>query len=626
MTNIPVQSLVVFKNSPARVTASGDKLELLLLNGQNVKVRPKDVVFLHRGPFEFSKLQEDFSQLEEAWELAQGENLNLGDLSELLLGEASAQAAWNVWLVLQQDLHFEGQVDNFKPRSPEAVAQRLEQREGKQKELEAKQAFLERCAQRCVLPEDAPLLKEVEDVALELSEQSNLLKQLKINQQSYSARLFLVEVGHWTELTNPNACMAVRERSLEPITEYTPSESSPVDSEIPDAEALEQRLDLTHLTAWAIDDQDSKDPDDAIGLEGDALWVHIADVADIVVIDNPIDVEARERGANLYLPEWTSPMLPESITLERGLGLRTLSKALSFKIVRQPDGNAHLVQWGPSWVRVTRTSYGQADLDVENQPELKRCFEFLKSYDEWRRTNGALELNLPEVKVIAKNPKAVEVRPLDDGLSRMAVKNAMLMCGQAVARFALENNIPVPYSQQGPPKEVEPPVELDPQIPHQAFALRRRMQPSEQSCVPGFHSGLGLEPYVQCTSPLRRYGDLLVHQQLRAFHGGGQLRSPAELEQALALSREASRQLRRLERRSNLHWTLVYLNQCENWEGPALVLEVEDRGVKILIESLALEQKIFPDFALSVGQHCWLKCKKVDLLGEKALFHVSAIK
>ena len=661
MNPLPTQSLVVFKNQAARITFSGDKLELVLANGQSAKVRPKDVTFLHKGPFEFSQLKEDFSQLETAWELAQGECLGLGDLSELLCGESSAKAAWNVWLLLQDDLYFEGDLEKPVARSPEAVNLRREHRANKQKEQEAQQAFWGRLEQRNILPEDHGLLREVEDVALELRETSNILKHLQINQLSTAARQFLVELGYWRETTDLNAVRALRDRSFEPSVKYGEKVSQNTENinienfnieninknnnieninknnnieninNIKNIKNINMcsphpdtpRLDLTHLTAWAIDDQDSKDPDDAIGLEGEFLWVHIADVADIVTIDSPIDLEARERAANLYLPEWTSPMLPEMITLERGLGLHGISKALSFKISRDSEGRAQLEQWGPSIVRVTRTSYGQADIDVQHNQAMERCFSLLKAFDDWRRSQGALELNLPEVKVMARNPDAVDVRPLDDGLSRLAVKNAMLMCGQAVARWADEHHLPVPFSHQGPPKVSEAPVFLNPLIPHEAFALRRCMQGAEQSCDPGAHSGLGLEPYVQCTSPLRRYGDLLVHQQLRAFYFGQPARSREQLEQALSGSREMARNLRRLERRSNLHWTLVWLLQQGTWEGEALVVEVEDRGVKVLIESLALEQKIFPDFAVVTGQHCWLRLKKVDLLGEKALFQVS---
>jgi hypothetical protein len=39
--------------------------------------------------------------------------------------------------------------------------------------------------------------------------------------------------------------------------------------------------------------------------------------------------------------------------------------------------------------------------------------------------------------------------------------------------------------------------------------------------VPYAHVGLGLACYVQVTSPIRRYGDLCVHRQLKALLRGG---------------------------------------------------------------------------------------------------------
>lgn len=47
------------------------------------------------------------------------------------------------------------------------------------------------------------------------------------------------------------------------------------------------------------------------------------------------------------------------------------------------------------------------------------------------------------------------------------------------------------------------------------------------------HSGLGLQAYVQVTSPLRRYNDCLVHRQLKAF----------AMKQPLPYSRDAIQQV-----------------------------------------------------------------------------------
>lgn len=61
----------------------------------------------------------------------------------------------------------------------------------------------------------------------------------------------------------------------------------------------EPRRDLTGLPAFAIDDEGNLDPDDALSLDGDRLWVHVADAAALIGPDSPADIEARARGATL---------------------------------------------------------------------------------------------------------------------------------------------------------------------------------------------------------------------------------------------------------------------------------------------------------------------------------------
>ena len=55
----------------------------------------------------------------------------------------------------------------------------------------------------------------------------------------------------------------------------------------------------------------------------------MADVSALVQPDSEIDLEARSRGANLYLPEVVSTMLPPEATDQLGLGLQEISPALS---------------------------------------------------------------------------------------------------------------------------------------------------------------------------------------------------------------------------------------------------------------------------------------------------------
>lgn len=620
--SISNQNLVVYKSQAAKVVQAADKIELNLENGKTVKVRDKDITFLHEGPFQFSELEQDDRQLQDAWELSQGECLSLSDLAELLNDEFSPKGAWNAWCTLQDGVYFEGSLEQIQARSAEAVQETLKQREEKQKKQAEKAAFIERLKNKDLQEQDFKQLTSIENIALEFSQNCPLLKELKLQQLPHVARKLLIELGAWSATTNLEAVKILRDRDKEPHANFHEQEVILMDQNNPS----EGRMDLTHLQAWAIDDENSNDPDDAISMDGEFIWVHIADVADLVRIDSDLDKESRERAANLYLPEWTSPMLPEGVTRQRGLGLHEVSPALSFKIQLQ-DHQAQLVQSGPSLVKVTRTSYNAVDDILESSSaqssheDLHQLYKSCEAFDEARRQNGSLELNLPEVKIDASQSDEVHIDLIPKGKSRILVKNAMLMCGQAVAKYAHENDLAIPFSVQAAPQLEEEHRELRPEVLLDAMVLRRHMQPSELNLEPGLHAGLGLEPYTQCTSPLRRYSDLLVHQQLRAHWAGESSRDREALLEALGGVKESSRHLRRTERFSKQHWTLHWFHQHSDWQGEAIVTAVEDRGVIVLIPELAYEQRIFIESKKEVGESTTLQVKRVDFDSGKVIFN-----
>jgi exoribonuclease R len=58
-------------------------------------------------------------------------------------------------------------------------------------------------------------------------------------------------------------------------------------------------------------------------------------------------------------------------------------------------------------------------------------------------------------------------------------------------------------------------VQTIPEGPCRAIALRRFLGRAGMSFMkPMSHGGLGIPGYVQFTSPIRRYGDLLAHYQV----------------------------------------------------------------------------------------------------------------
>ncbi|HHH13720.1 MAG TPA: RNB domain-containing ribonuclease, partial [Thiolapillus brandeum] len=329
---IQTGSLVLYKIRPAIVESVGEKYEIRFEDGRVKRVRQKDIRLLHPGPARgFDEVLEGpEGDPREAWELLQGESVSLAELAELVYGDYTPAAAWAAWQLLQEDLWFEGSVNAIRARDAETVARIREERERKVREAEEQAAFLERLQRGELAEEDRQRLQEVERVALGRSNRSRILASLDLAETPEAAHALLLRSGHWPEEHNP---WPERQGAL------LESPDLPLPS-LPE----EERRDLTHLEAWAIDDEGNTDPDDAISLEGDRIWVHVADVAALVRPDSHLDLAARERSANLYLPERTVSMLPPALTDELGLGLQEISPALSFGFRLGAEGTVEEVE------------------------------------------------------------------------------------------------------------------------------------------------------------------------------------------------------------------------------------------------------------------------------------------
>ena len=594
-------SLVLYKTNPALITSISDKIEISLAKGKPKKVREKDVVFIHPGPAKLADLEiSEEPAIEEAIELLEDESANLGDMAELLYGDftpATALATWKLW---HDGLYFEGELEAMRCKSAEAIAEEQAARDSKAREQEEWQAFLDNVEKAQINDADRKRLAEVERVALGAADRSRILKHFGASETTESAHQFLIRCGYWTVEENPWPRRVGA--MLEEVDLAVPA--------LPEGE----RRDLTHLKSWAIDDVGNQDPDDAIALEGDKLWVHVADVAALVRPDSHLDMAARERGANLYLPERVWTMLPPKATEQLGLGLAETSPALSFGF--RFDGNAVVdIEVVPSIVKVTRITYGEVDglLETDDFAPIKAIAD---AYRQKRIERNAARLDLPEANIKVVDGK-VEIRPYGRDGSRELVTDAMLMAGEAAARFAEQNEIAIPYAAQPQPDEIQ-----DPQNMAEMFAYRRQFKPSNVALYPDAHFGLGLECYARSTSPLRRYADLVVHQQLRAFVTGGKVLDGDGVTERIAALDNASRLIRKAERLSNKHWTLIYLKQNPNWQGEATVVSLEERKAVIIAHDLALETKIRLQDGLKLNQVLKIAVREVDVPGQMAYFRV----
>ncbi|GAB1483985.1 hypothetical protein MASR2M78_28020 [Treponema sp.] len=314
--------------------------------------------------------------------------------------------------------------------------------------------------------------------------------------------------------------------------------------------------------------------------------MHVSDPAASILSDSPADLEARGRGETLYLPEACYRMLAEESLPLFALGLSDVSPALTFRLNLDDKAEIVDVEILRSLVHVERLSYAEAD-EKAAEEELSPLFALADKLLAKRLASGAVSIDLPETHISVLDGK-ISIEAVQVYRSSEMVREFMLVAGVAASRWAMRKRVPFPFVAQ----------ELG-DLPSQSlegyagsYQLRRCMRPRRLSSQPGRHGGLGLEEYTQVTSPLRRYTDLLAHQQIRAFLKGGPLLSTDEVLLRVAAGEIAAQASVQAERASRSHWTMVYLSEHKNSEWDAVVVERKGNRATVLIPSLGLETQL----------------------------------
>ncbi len=498
------------------------------------------------------------------------------DLVSLFRGEFNDDECWGNYLALKNTVYFKQDLKAlmdgklvFCPRPQAEIDELVRKADAKGQEAEKREAFLKRLKERTLLPEDSLYMTDVENLAYGKTDKSRTMHDAHLKETPENAHKLLLETGMWDITRNP---YPIRwGLSMKSATEGL---ASPPD---------EERLAVAG-TSYAIDNEYSTDPDDAVAWDGSFLWIHIADPASTVAPDSSIDKAARARGATLYLPEGAARMLAEDCLEDYALGLKEQSRALSFRIKLDADGNIADCSVFKTLVNVKRLSYKQADT-MKDSPELKKLFEIAAKNVERRVRAGAVMIDIPQVHITLDENKQVSITPDERTESSEMIREMMLLAGEGAAHFAFRNRIPFPFISQDAPTL---PSDLPEGLAGQ-FRLRRCMHRRSVGISPAMHCGLGLGMYTQVTSPLRRYSDLLAHEQLRAFLDGRDLINKDDMLMRISEGDAGFQAAHKAERKADMHWTLVYLLQHPDWTGDAVVVDKGGKQPQLFIPALGLE-------------------------------------
>lgn len=587
---------------------------------QEQKVREKDIILISKNDnppkitleqilrYSDADIQ---TKIKETWELLSADdetasaNFDFFELAELIDSDYSDIKAWFIYSSLIASSEFvqtaEKESIGFKLRTQSEIEELNRKKDEKQHEKEERQNFIQRLKEKKLLPQDSIFMGDVEAFALGKTDKSKTLADAGISQDVEKAHKLLIETGIWDYTRNPY-----------PFRWGLSVQSAKEGLKAPPEE---ERLKVPGV-AYAIDNKWSKDPDDAIAFDGTYLWVHIADPASTVMPDCSIDKTARDRGATLYIPEGASRMLAEESLSDYALGLKRNSYALSFRLLLEDNCAIKECKVFKTQVDVECITYEEAD-QRKDSPELKPLYEIARKNIARRNLQGAVNINLPEVHItVDPETKKVSICDITPYESADVVREMMLLAGEGAAHFAFENNIAFPYVSQEAP---DIPQDLPEGLAGE-FKTVKSMHKRSVGVTPAAHAGIGIGMYSQVTSPLRRYSDLIAHQQLRAFLDGRELIDKNTMLERISAGDEAAIACKKVERKSNMHWTLVYLLQNPEWTGEAVMVEQKGNLCVFLIPSIAQQTTLVPSKPLKLNDKITVKAGNIDISTQTVLF------
>ena len=233
-------------------------------------------------------------------------------------------------------------------------------------------------------------------------------------------------------------------------------EAQAIASDIPE-EALHHRRDYRDLPVVTIDGETARDFDDAVHVRQLAngnyeLQVHIADVAQYVTANSPLDQEARLRGTSVYFPDRAVPMLPLELSTDI-CSLRPQVDRLVLSCTMEIDHQGEIVSYeiNEGVIRsANRMTYTAVNAVIEGESEARReyaaqveHFERMRDLamilNRKRQRRGSIDFDLPEPVIeFDQFGMMKSITRSERNIAHRLIEEFMLSANECVAHY-LEN-------------------------------------------------------------------------------------------------------------------------------------------------------------------------------------------
>lgn len=364
------------------------------------------------------------------------------------------------------------------------------------------------------------------------------------------------------------------------------------------------------LPVYCIDDAGAHEIDDglSVGNTDQRVWkvyIHIADPASGITLQDPLVRHAYQQTSTAYYPENVIPLFPKWFTNTLGLvsdgqPRRCLTYEIDYDSVAKTFDIESMVVSPRMANRVVQITYDEVDKIIRDGEykdkavlkDINNIHTVATAFSDFRFKSGALGMSLQRPVVKLENyptkdtgrnfsPLEINVTLSKTSTARDVIAEFMILCNYATAQYNKERDISGIYRSQS--------INLcTPDAEKQFYAIAANQQPKPLGTGLGKalgikdslkllhrvkaailsvdaqpHAALGLEHYTQTTSPLRRFQDVLCHWQLESFL----LNEPKAMfdtSQMDSMSVRISRNqglLKRASAQSNHFWALRNIEQ-----------------------------------------------------------------
>ena len=326
---------------------------------------------------------------------------------------------------------------------------------------------------------------------------------------------------------------------------------------------LEGRLDLRDKLIYTIDDDHTKDMDDAISIEINdkgnyVIGVHIADVSHYIRPNTPLFNEAMQRGNSLYMLNTVIPMLMHK--LSNGIcSLNPNVDRLTISCIAEVDKNGNIVDYDikksviNSKKKMSYSDVNKILMDNEVVPGYEKFINNLKLANEASFTlnknykeHGYIQFGNNEIKYTGEEGN--EFKNVEHRAAEKIIEDFMLLANKIVAtnfeyvpfpfrvhetpdtdkikstlnylrllgyNIPNTNNLDNPKVLQGILKGLYDNGDYSITSQYILKSLKKASYSPENDG----HFGLGFNAYTHFTSPIRRFNDLLVHTIISNYLG-----------------------------------------------------------------------------------------------------------